>query len=367
MRRLAFALASTALVVACVDLFHDTDFTTLCTGNPDACASGVDATSDAPELDVPLLDFCAWSSAEARAKAEHTCAWLGACEGASAGSTYGLCMTRALEAYDCRFNPGLRPAGATYALWSCLGALPTTTTCAEVSRCLHGPTPPTCASVQDGGGTFTACAPRGETVLSCALPQEGSPPVASESCTLEARRCGDTGAATCVGAKGTRCANDNTCDGTNAVRCRTQNDSVDVGLDCALRGGGACVVTDAGVACAPIADAGACDGGAAVRCDDAGVAHSCVGGRDVVLDCAAVGRACTASNEPLDPAASCVRADAGGCSDDPARPVETCESGVITSCARGELYTLDCARAGLTNGCEVPRPPYIGRARCVKP
>ena len=366
MRRLALALASAAFVAACVDLFHDTDFTTLCSDNPDACASTADATTDAPVVtDIPLLDFCVWSSAEARAKAEHTCAWLGACEGASAGSTYGLCMTRALEAYDCRFNPGLRPAGATHVLWSCLGALPTATTCADVSRCLHGPTPPTCSGVSNGGGTFTACAPTGETVLSCALPQSGSPPVASESCTLEGRRCGDAGA--CVGVKGTRCANNDTCDGTNAVRCRTQNDSNDVGLDCALRGGGACVVTDAGVACAPIADAGACDAGATVRCEDGGVAHSCVGGRDVVLDCAAVNRTCAATSDPLDPAASCIRPDAGGCSDDPAAPTETCEEGVIGSCARGELYTLDCARAGLKNGCEVPVPPYIRRARCVKP
>lgn len=365
MRRLALVLASAAFVVACVDLFHGTDFTTLCTGDEDACAPVVDATADVPLQEVPLLDFCAWDSAEARARAEHTCAWLGACEGAAAGSTYGLCMTRALEAYDCRYNPGLRPAGVTHALWSCLAALPTVTSCADVSRCLHGPTPPTCAAVASGGGTFTACAPTGETVLSCALPGQSSPPVASESCTLEGRRCSDAGTATCVGVKRTSCGNNDTCDGTNAVRCRTENTSNDVGLDCALRGGGACVASDAGVACTPIADAGACDAGAAVRCDDAGAAHSCVGGRDVVVDCTAVGRACTASPHPLDPAAACTAA--GTCSDDPARPTETCTDGVIASCSRGELFTLDCARAGLVDGCEVPAPPYIGRARCRKP
>ena len=364
MRRLrqAFAvLGLGALGAACVDLFHSTDFPTLCTEDAAACApdaSGVETSvSDVP---MPLLDFCAWSSDEARTHAERACAWLGACEGAATGSTFGLCMTRALDAYDCHYNPSLRPAGDTYALWSCLANV---TSCDQVSRCLYGPTPPTCTGVANGNGTFTACSDTGSSaVLSCALPEAGSPAVASESCTLEARQCGGQPSA-CVGTELLACQHSDTCNGTNAIRCRNENASIDIGLDCAKRGGGSCVVTDAGVACAPIADAGACDGGAAVRCDDAGAAHSCIAGQDVVVDCKAAGRACTAPAHPLDLAEACTVTD-GGCSDEPGKSEEDCTDGLIRSCGRGGLFQLDCAHAGLTNGCELPTPPFVARARC---
>ena len=362
MRRLrqTFALlAAGSLAVACVDLFHSTDFATLCTEDAAACApeAGTVETS-IPPTKVRLLDFCAWSSAEARMHAERACGWLGACEGAAPGSTFGLCMTRAIDAYDCHYNPGLRPAGDTYALWSCLA---TVNACGDVSRCLYGATAPTCDAVPSGNGTFTACSNTGSsTILSCALPDAGSPSIASESCTLEARQCNPSA---CVGTEALKCTDSDTCSGTNAIRCQTENASVDIGLDCARRGGGSCITTDAGVACAPIADAGACDAGAEVRCDDAGVAHSCVAGLDTVVDCTAVGRACRAAAHPLDLAAACTVTDGGTCTD----ADEGCAEGVVRSCAHGELFQLDCAHAGLTNGCEVPTAPYLARARCKKP
>ena len=360
LRHAFVVLAGGVLAAACVDLFHATDFATLCTVDAAACApdAGFEAETSIPVTALPLLDFCAWSSDEARMHAERACGWLGACEGAAAGSTFGLCMTRALDAYDCHYNPGLRPAGDTYALWSCLA---TVTSCGGVSRCLYGAMPPTCDAVPSGNGTFTACSNIGSsTILSCALPDAGSPAVASESCTLEARQCNPNA---CVGQEELRCTHTDTCSGTNAVRCQAENTLVDIGLDCARRGGGTCVASDAGVACAPIADAGACDGGVEVRCDDAGAAHSCVAGQDVVVNCTAVGRACRAAAHPLDIAAACTVLDGGSCSD----ADEGCTDGILRSCAHGELFPLDCAHAGLTNGCEVPSAPFLARARCKRP
>ena len=141
--RTLLVLASCAFVVlglACVDLFHDTDFDTLCTTSPadPACASDaatapdvvVEATVDAT---VPHPDFCAWTSSQARDQAMRACAWLGACEGAIGESSFGACTIDAQLAYDCSLTPALRPRGIVDAFWACLA---TVKSCGDVDRCV---------------------------------------------------------------------------------------------------------------------------------------------------------------------------------------------------------------------------------------
>ena len=50
-------------------------------------------------------------------------------------TAFGACMMHALWAYDCDLNPGLRPNGATQALWSCLSDVKS---CAEVDAIVFG-------------------------------------------------------------------------------------------------------------------------------------------------------------------------------------------------------------------------------------
>jgi len=66
----AIALSVSA---ACVDLFHSTDYDTLCTLNPSACVpdASVDGpTSDGPaalpDVQIPQVDFCTFSQEDAR-------------------------------------------------------------------------------------------------------------------------------------------------------------------------------------------------------------------------------------------------------------------------------------------------------------
>jgi hypothetical protein len=70
------SLGLVALGVACVDLFHSTDFETLCTRSPDDPLCGAvdgavpkaDVVVDAADAARPHLDFCAWTSAEAQTR-----------------------------------------------------------------------------------------------------------------------------------------------------------------------------------------------------------------------------------------------------------------------------------------------------------
>ena len=355
------ALAASALfgAVACVDLFHSTDFATLCALDADACATEAGADADAPTDAGPdgtsPVDFCALTSDETHALAERACGYLGACLGTSADSTFGACMIRALAAYDCAFNPTLRPRGATATLWQCLS---TVSSCDDLALCVFGTRAPSCRADPSATTAYTACnLADGSVVVECG---SEALPLGMSACATRGQTCGriDSSNARCMGARGAACTGEARCEGTAAVVCRSAGGiDADEGVDCAAYGDGRCAIDDAGlVACAPSADAGACtegDGGAAVTCsEDGAFAESCVDGRAVRIHCNAIGLKCNAAGVPAnDPVTACETSiSAGACS----TADDACEGGTLRSCVRGEVFRLACA--------DVP-----GLAACAQP
>lgn len=347
----ALAALAVAAPLACVDLFHSTDFETL----HDAGAPADVVSGDAPN-DVgpkPLVDFCQWTSEEAKAHAARACAYLGACGGPLGETIFGPCMVHALAAYDCQLNPSLRPNGATNALWSCLSDVKS---CGDVQACLGAGATTSCVAV--ASGSFTQCGTKSdsEVRVECAKPQAG-PPAALEPCTLLGKVCEkiDESSSMCAGATSDTCSAGIDCAGSSAVDCRiVGTKTYDFGIDCAAFGAGKCVLDDAGAiaaACAPRASAPDCDGGATVTCDEdggvpVGIARSCVGGKEIVLDCARLGVACDVTTKPVpayDPMQACAdRVDGGGCN-----RADTCTAGTLKSCAQGIEFQVDCAAVGL--------------------
>jgi hypothetical protein len=344
--------------LACIDLFHSTDFDTL----RNEAGAEPDVTTGDAGLDAgpkPLVDFCKWTPAEAKANAVRACAFLGACTGVLDGTAFGSCMMHALWAYDCDLNPALRPNGATQALWSCLSDVKS---CGDVEACVRPRGPDTCPAV--ASGAFTQCGDAGasEVRAECSKPQMG-PPAAVEPCALQGKVCVSINptSSACGGPTKKTCVLGRTCTGTGAVDCRLAEDSVtlaDFGLDCAAFGAGACVAEDAGgdagtvVGCAPLPNAQSCDGGIAVTCDSdfPQVAHSCVGGKAVIIDCSKLGVGCDVSKAVpgYRPLAACAEyVDAGRCSG-----ADTCVGGKLHSCAQGIAFEADCAALGLGK-CEV--------------
>jgi len=358
--RRAFVVAVAVLApLACVDLFHSTDFADN-TAKTDAATQ--DAATDVeagPSGPKPLVDFCAWTPEEARAHATRACAWLGACEGPVGESVFGQCMLHALWAYDCSFNPTMRPLGRTRAMWSCLSD---TKSCAEVDACVFPDAPSKCNAV--ASGSFTACG--GDLLLECGRREEGRA-TAVDPCPLVGRACTtkDPSTALCSGVK-KDCSLGIECSGTAAVDCRNENALlVDHGVDCAAFGAGSCAGDDAGVGCVPSEDAGACDdaGTIALACTDAGVVTSCVGGRALAIDCTKLGLPCDVTTKaiaPYEPLAACAeRLDAGRCAS-----ADDCTGTTLHSCAQGASFTVDCASVGLGT-CEKVSTGAL--ARCTSP
>jgi hypothetical protein len=353
--RHGFAIASICgFGAACVDLFHETDFTTLCVANPSACE---DAGRSRPP---PVADFCSLSQDEARQRAERACAFLGACRGATEATTFGACMLNALAAYDCRLNPALRPRGASKDLWTCLASV---ASCSDVDGCLFGSAaPPICGPVS--GGTFRACADPG-SLIECGLPAATNPPVAVVPCTLEGRGCLelDGTRALCVGKAGATCTGAPRCDGTSAIRCDAASESADIGVDCAAFGFGVCVADDAGVACAPAPDTPNCTGTSELRCDDAGVARACVAGRELAFDCSRLGLTCatTPETQTLAPLTACAPRP-----DDRCDVPDSCSGDLLRSCARGRGFTIACGSLGL-RPCKLSSAARTPIATCARP
>ncbi|HVM69461.1 MAG TPA: hypothetical protein VM204_06450 [Gaiellaceae bacterium] len=364
-RRAALALLTTALLgaAACVDLFHSTDFPTLCALDAAACeteggtADAQDVPDATPEAEAPPIDFCGHSPAAARQLAERSCARLGACLGTLAESSFGACMLRALAAYDCSFNPSLRPRGESAVLWDCLAKAET---CDAVSICVFGTPPPPC---NVAAGTFTACNRQtdgasetaGPVVIECG---DSTVPLGMAACALGGRSCAkvDDGKSICAGKRGAACTVTPRCEETFAVHCRSAGgiDS-DEGTDCAAVGAGRCAGDDAGVACAPPADAGACAVAktTAVACSDGGTfAESCVGGLAVKMNCAAIGQGCNADGvRPVDPIAACKNLDAGSAC---TATEDECAGSALRSCAQGQLFEVDCTAIDGLGTCDKP-------------
>ena len=294
-------------------LFHSTDFPTLCAYDAEACATetgpptGDAEPPDATDEPAAPIDFCTNSPSVARRLAERACGYLGACLGPREDSNFGACMIRALAAYDCSFNPSLRPRGESAVLWDCLSKIDS---CDDVALCVFGTKAPACPSGNLDPTAFTACNKDGGSVVVECGPSTTA--LGMTPCALRGRTCArlDVSTSICTGKRGGSCTVSPRCDGTSAVRCKSAGgiDS-DEGTDCAAYGDGRCASDDAGVACAPPASAGACALGktSEVRCSDGGTfAESCVDSRAVRFNCAAIGLGCSAAGvSTTDPVSAC--------------------------------------------------------------
>lgn len=369
-RRVLAWLAVALSPSACVDLFHATDFVTLCERAPDdpACGAEAGAPEAATATDAgavrPPLDFCTLSPADVRDRATRACAWLGACGGPLGDNVVGPCMLQALFAYDCELNPSLRPNGATHALWECLGEVQS---CDDVERCVFGGPRQDCKAVTQGSFSTCATGDAAELRVQCGRTKDG-PPTGVEPCVLSGRGCSkiDDSTSACTGARGTACVLGALCEGTAAVDCRSvSGKTLDRGHDCAAFGAGKCADSSAGPACAPVDDAPSCVTlkGATVTCDG-DVATSCVDGKRVAIDCARLDLPCDVSGDvpTYDPLAACVERDASGaCA---VSAADDCVAGKVRSCAQGAAFEIDCESVGL-GPCEKVSGGVL--ARCTPP
>lgn len=367
-----FAAAGLAGTAACVDLFHSTDFPTLCDEDAAACAPEAGGPPDAARPDGTSneggspIELCSRDSAEARRRAEHACGYLGACLGPHEDTRLGDCMTRALAAYDCSFNPLLRPRGTTAVLWDCLARA---STCDAVALCVFGTPAPSC---KPESGPYSACNlepdengrfDAGAVVVAC---HDSRVAVGMNPCALRGRSCAtvDESKSICAGKRGAACTSSPRCEGTFAVHCRsTGGIDADEGADCASFGAGRCAQDDAGVSCVPLPDAGTCTGTAEVTCDLGATASSCVGGRAVEIHCAALGLACDAAGVlPIDPFLACKDRDAGAACTE---TEDDCDGDTLLGCStRGTRYELRCSSVPGLGACT---KAVGGRAACGAP
>lgn len=362
--RILIVVPVTAAVIsgagACVDLFHSTDYATLCDLDAAACATADGGASEAdagsPEGDGGVSpNFCTNSSSEAKKLAETTCARLGSCLVSGEQYGYGVCYLDALFAYDCTFNPDLRPRGASAARWDCLSKA---TTCGAIDQCLFAGTRPSCAPF-DSGGSYAQCTDDGSTLVFCS----GTASAASiVPCPLGKQVCSeiDTSTAVCAGPrKDCTTTASAGCRGTALYRCSTLNGRTsDHGVDCAEIGDGRCI-DDRGklTVCAPGSDAPECTAApspAGVSCNG-NAAEICIRGKRIRVDCGELGLPC----DPLTAAANvfdstffaCRREkDAGeGCT----YVEDRCDRSVLESCRIGRQFTVDCSKVPGMKTCAV--------------
>ncbi len=359
---LAFAVA--ASLVACIDLFHGTDFESACDVDAAACEA-----VDANMIDVAIppvqdagsdgpTDFCLWNGATAAVNAAHACTWLGACEGAFGDNAFGPCMVHAVLAYDCNANPN-RPlvvGSAAHAYWDCLAR---TTSCTDVDRCLQ-PTGKHAICADDDAG-YIACDPEEGALVACAANlANGSAPTGLESCVALGQTCSATGAAACGGTGTCTAANAGTvtCDpSTKALRdCDPDGGSIDYGIDCTSTGSGKCGTS--GTACGAIADSG-CLVTTDVLCTNDGHATGCPSGAPEDVNCNAVLGQPSGTSSTCDPNAPGRAWDVSrACSVGPscAQSGDSCSGTVLSTCTRGAPLVYDCKSQGFTSCATVTYP-----------
>ena len=347
------AAASGAALVACVDLLHSTsDLLTACQLDGQTPGCGAEASAETGTTDGGVTDFCQWSSAEARANAEHACAWLGACEGPLGNDAYGACMFHALLAYNCAANPNHPVRGTTHAQWDCLWKV---ASCADVTACVFPRGAEGCDSTGSACGTVGGSAPNNLDVrVSCVAGSTAT----GENCALWGQTCGfypagnvggvcgaGGGASGGAADAGTACVSE--CEGTLLHDCAG---AVDVGVDCADNGAARCggFSSDSWAACVPSAPGPSCAASLTATCEN-GIAKSCPTGNEETVDCLELlqdVRACNAgtlspSFDWSSPCAVVPQADAG------APCAEICDGGSGVACYRGGTFAFDCADAGL--------------------
>jgi hypothetical protein len=355
----AGGVATAFVLAACVDLFHDTSFKTLC--DEDASAPGCGAVDGGPTKDVQVAaeagpdaaatDFCALGATEARTLAAHACAWLGACEGPYEHNTFGQCVFEAIQAYDCTARPNMKVKGSIFTYWSCLANVKS---CDDVNRCVAAP------GCNGSGVSFNACAPNGTTRVACsATTPKSAHPAFVANCDAQGRRCIqpdiNDSIAFCAASDTSGDAGCNAgCQGSVIHDCEDAGlpYAVDLGRDCKNIGAGTCTTADSGAGvCAPAGVA--CPNGGFVC--SANVAIDCRSGVEDRVDCTKLGGTCQASGMPgpaWDPAYACVQG-AGTCGAD------TCSGTTINGCANGIDFHVDCKAVGLSS-CAASQPVPVG-------
>ena len=181
-----------------------------------------------------------------------------------------------------------------------------------------------------------------------------------EDCALAGHACIASDAEAACGPSGPAidCANQlSNCGTTKAtIHVCADDGGAPIGIDCIDNGGQTCAAfpapVPAWVACVPAAgDAAepACDASLSIVCAN-GVAHSCATGIAESIDCASL----------LDNPDACAGGEVAGgfdwtsgCSLGTSCPPDSCVGTVVTSCARGATFTVDCATVGLDGGCHL--------------
>lgn len=361
------AAAWTALAVgcvpACVDLFHSTsDIRTACQIDASACAQPAGTPGD----DASTL--CAPPDA-ALAIARHACAWLGACASPMGFNAFGSCMVQATMAFDCAANPNHLAIGRVRDLWACLAQA---SSCPQVSECLFPQGVPPCSAAGTtacGGSPLDGAASTSTIRIECgsAAGEDGGAPSAEpsgeENCQLWGSICvSDGGSASCGNAAGLVCGTGEIVDictpPSQVSWCGPNSEGAlqAAWIDCAGNGAGRCNGFPSGgeaqwVSCVPSSDAGqagACAPSLSVTCEN-GVARSCPTGESETVDCAAIlgdpgnASACNAAlrlDPPFDWTTPCgflpSQCDA-----------DTCDGSILTSCARGASFSVDCRQENL--------------------
>ena len=358
-----FAVRSTAvflvgvLTAACVDLFHSTDFATLCTANPTdpQCLGdgGGPLTEGGPDVETGVdakrmhPDFCSWSRVEVYKQATLACARLGACvgpfsngSGSLTGTSFGQCVVTAQLAFDCTANPSLRPAGIADDFWSCLS---TATTCSQVAACTY-PGPGGVEQCSITKGPFEACgsANNPDVHIKCDVNGDAT---RAEPCAMYGQICARMGdsTASCTGRQGYTCGVVG-CSGTMASDCAGNRDK---GIDCASVGA-TCTEVSGAPACKPPTGTTCSPDTAAVCTGDK--VSACIGGTQVEIDCSRLGQPTGGTaGLPCDTTTAVpLYALGNACVDVPGSCTETdvnankCTNTVLSGCARGRPVTFDC-------------------------
>jgi hypothetical protein len=360
------SLASGAVLAACFDLFHSTaDIRTAC-----------EIDSSAPGCPEAPTSLCSHSHTEALARAEHACAWLGACEAPLGRNAFGPCMFQALLAFDCEANPNHRVKGKGAALWACLA---NAKSCSAIDDCVFPSLPQACTF--DGSSFRTVCGSAGDAAagdfdvrILCA---PAFPPYHGENCALWGQTCStdEFGAARCSGG-----GEDGGCSTgcfepkIHAFPSCPKPDGGDDGIDCASYGAQQCggfpsPTSTHWVACIPETDAdaapAACTPGLSASCSG-GVATSCPTGVLESIDCSrllGVDGGCAEGT--LSPSFDWT----APCSVTPSECLmDSCEGSTLTSCERGAAYSVDCKGQGLgTCSLTSIEPGAPMRAACAPP
>ncbi len=343
-------IAGLGLFAGCVDLFHSTDFPTLCQLDASALAC------DAPATPLPT-DFCKWTTKEAADRATEACTRLAACDSPVGNNATGACIANATLAYDCLANPNFQVKGASHAHWDRLWQAKT---CEDVDRAIFGGKASTCVIMKDRL-PFTTCDRLAR--VDCQVTDHR---LFGESCAASGRACDQVdggGSVDCTGTDGHQCI-DTRCDATRIHVCSEAG--VDNGFDCTSFGAGTCAYSDdAGPACVPSGTTTACTASGAVTCDG-NVAVGCPTGTEVRVDCAALTGRCapTKGGKAYDVSRACTIArvnDAGGCSDD------VCSGTQLIACVRGAQSTpIDCQALKL-GACRTFTTADGDRAACAAP